>query len=68
MVACLNGAGGWQTEDDFAGAAAEFVEPIKTAYRDLHVYECPPNGQGVVALLMLNILENFEPRRPGPRG
>jgi gamma-glutamyltranspeptidase/glutathione hydrolase len=68
MVACLNGAGGWQTEDDFAGAAAEFVEPIKTAYRDLHVYECPPNGQGVVALLMLNILENFELAGLDPAG
>ena len=62
-------------------ARSEFVEPIHTAYRDLEVYECPPNGQGVVALLMLNILEGFElagldptrrratpsrrPRRPG---
>ena len=60
MVATLNGRRRLHTVEDFAAAAAEFVEPIHTAYRDLRVYECPPNGQGVVALLMLNILERFD--------
>lgn len=69
MVGSLRAMGGWHTAEDFAGAAAEFVEPIKTAYRgDLQVYECPPNGQGVVALLMLNILENFDLAKLDPRG
>jgi gamma-glutamyltranspeptidase/glutathione hydrolase len=60
MVAYLNSAGGLHTPADFAGATAEFVTPIRTAYRGLEVYECPPNGQGVIALLLLNILEGFE--------
>jgi gamma-glutamyltranspeptidase / glutathione hydrolase len=60
MVAHLRREGGLHTLDDFAGAAGEFVAPIRTAYRGLEVYECPPNGQGVIALLMLNILEGFE--------
>ena len=60
MVASLRGFGGVHTEADFAAAAAEFVTPIHTSYRDAIVYECPPNGQGVVALLLLNILERFD--------
>jgi gamma-glutamyltranspeptidase / glutathione hydrolase len=60
MVAALQGFGGVHTEADFAAATAEFVDPIHTAYRDTVVYECPPNGQGIVALLMLNILERFD--------
>jgi gamma-glutamyltranspeptidase / glutathione hydrolase len=69
MVASLRAAGGWHAEEDFAAARAELVEPIHTAYRgDLHVYECPPNGQGVVALAMLNILENFRLAGLDPRG
>ena len=68
MVATLNAAGGWHSVEDFAAARPEFVEPIHTAYRDLRVYECPPNGQGVVALLMLNILESFDLAGLDPRG
>jgi gamma-glutamyltranspeptidase/glutathione hydrolase len=60
MVATLRGLGGVHTLDDFAAAAAETVEPIHSAYRGVRVYECPPNGQGVVALLLLNLLEGFE--------
>ena len=60
MVAYLRGEGGLHTLDDFATAAGEFVSPIKTTYRGLEVYECPPNGQGVIALLILNVLEGFD--------
>jgi gamma-glutamyltranspeptidase/glutathione hydrolase len=63
MVASLRAAGGLHTEADFAAAAAELVTPIHTTYRDVVVYECPPNGQGVVALLLLNILERFDLRQ-----
>ncbi|MEK0082147.1 gamma-glutamyltransferase [Benzoatithermus flavus] len=64
MVASLQTAGGLHTEADFAAAAAEFVTPVHTTYRgDVVVYECPPNGQGIVALLLLNILERFDPRQ-----
>lgn len=59
MVATLRGLGGLHTAEDFAAARAETVEPIHSLYRDVRVYECPPNGQGVVALLMLGILEGF---------
>jgi gamma-glutamyltranspeptidase / glutathione hydrolase len=60
MVAALQGFGGVHTEADFAAAAAEVVSPIHTGYRDTVVYECPPNGQGIVVLQMLNILERFD--------
>jgi gamma-glutamyltranspeptidase/glutathione hydrolase len=60
MVATLEAAGGWHKVEDFAATKAELVEPIQTVYRDVRVYECPPNGQGIVALLMLNILECFK--------
>jgi gamma-glutamyltranspeptidase/glutathione hydrolase len=65
MVAALREFGGLHDEADFAAATAELVTPIHTGYRDCVVYECPPNGQGIVALLMLNILERFDLRQLG---
>ena len=49
--------GGTMTEDDLSKFSAEWVEPISTTYREWTVYELPPNGQGLAALEMLNILE-----------
>ncbi len=60
MVACLAARGGLHTLDDFATAKGEYVTPIRTAYRGFDVYECPPNGQGVTALIMLNILQGYD--------
>ena len=68
MVAFLQSLGGLHTVDDFATAAGAFVTPIKTSYRGLEVYECPPNGQGVTTLLMLNILEGLELAGLDPEG
>ncbi|MGB8472654.1 MAG: gamma-glutamyltransferase [Candidatus Acidiferrum sp.] len=51
--------GGTMTAADMAGFSAEWVEPISTTYRDWTVYEMPPNGQGMDALEMLNIMETF---------
>jgi gamma-glutamyltranspeptidase/glutathione hydrolase len=50
---------GTMTEKDLAEYSSEWVEPISTTYRDWTVYEMPPNGQGMAALEMLNIMEKF---------
>ncbi len=51
--------GGVMTAQDLAEFSGEWVEPISTTYRDWTVYELPPNGQGLAALVMLNIMGNF---------
>ena len=51
--------GGVMSADDLASFEAEWVEPISTTYRGWTVYELPPNGQGMAALEMLNIMERF---------
>lgn len=56
MVAYLRGIGGAHSLQDFASAQGEFVEPIQTEYRGFQLLECPPNGQGIVPLLMLNMI------------
>jgi len=50
---------GSMVAQDLAEFSSEFVEPISTTYRDWTVYELPPNGQGLAALEMLNIMETF---------
>jgi gamma-glutamyltranspeptidase/glutathione hydrolase len=55
----LKELGGLHEEDDFAAQRAEWVEPIHAPYRGYEVYECPPNGQGLAALMILRQLEGF---------
>jgi gamma-glutamyltranspeptidase / glutathione hydrolase len=50
---------GFLSKEDLAGYKAEWVVPIKVHYRGYDVWEMPPNGQGLVALLGLNILKGF---------
>ncbi|HEU4834672.1 MAG TPA: gamma-glutamyltransferase [Pyrinomonadaceae bacterium] len=52
--------GGFISRADLAAQKSDWVEPISTDYRGYTVYEIPPNGQGLTALLTLNILEGFD--------
>jgi gamma-glutamyltranspeptidase/glutathione hydrolase len=54
--------------DDLADFSAEWVEPISIDYRGWKVYELPPNGQGMAALEILNIMSTFQPDAGGPQG
>jgi gamma-glutamyltranspeptidase/glutathione hydrolase len=60
LVARLRAAGGLHTLDDLAATAPEYVRPISTVYRGHRVFECPPNGQGLGVLMMLNLLSGFD--------
>jgi gamma-glutamyltranspeptidase/glutathione hydrolase len=60
MVACLNGHGGVHTLNDFASQRSRYVEPIRSRYRGVDVVQMPPNAQGLVTLLILNILSGFD--------
>jgi gamma-glutamyltranspeptidase/glutathione hydrolase len=59
ILNCSAEHGGAFDASDFADFAAEWVSPLTTNYRGWDVYEIPPNSQGIAALIMLNILENF---------
>jgi gamma-glutamyltranspeptidase/glutathione hydrolase len=70
MVATLRAAGGLHTEEDFAKGllGAEYVTPIQRRWKGMDIYECPPNGTGIVALMMLGLLEGFGAPEGGPLG
>ncbi|MDP1625791.1 gamma-glutamyltransferase [Parvibaculum sp.] len=68
MVKKLNALGGFHTTEDFAATKSDYVTPIKTSYRGRDIYEIPPNGQGITALLMLNILSRTGLDGLDPRG
>ena len=55
--------GGYIRKSDLEKHEAMWVEPVSTRFRGYDVWEIPPNGQGIVALMALNILNNFEPSR-----
>ncbi|MBK7627900.1 MAG: gamma-glutamyltransferase [Bacteroidales bacterium] len=52
--------GGFLTYEDLSRHHSEWVEPVNTTYRGFDVWELPPNGQGIAALQILNILEGFD--------
>lgn len=58
--------GGTMTADDLASYSAEWVDPIHITYRDWNIYELPPNGDGMAALEMLNIMEQRPADPAGP--
>jgi gamma-glutamyltranspeptidase/glutathione hydrolase len=61
MVAELRARGGLHTEADFAAGlhGAEFVTPISGGFAGREVWECPPNGSGIVALMIMGILDGY---------
>lgn len=65
IVSDLQAAGGLLTMGDFEEQASEWADPVQTTYRDITCYQHPPNSQGVIHLLMLNILEGFDLRGMG---
>jgi gamma-glutamyltranspeptidase / glutathione hydrolase len=60
IVETMRKVGGCLSAADLSAHTSTWDEPISVAYRNLRVWECPPNGQGLTALLALNILEGFD--------
>src|SRR3546814_14785816 len=60
IVKRLKELNGLHEPEDFANQSSEYVEPVHAGYRGYDLYECPPNGQGITALVILRILEGFE--------
>src|SRR6266478_1131740 len=58
--AFMRANGGFLRKIDFEKHASTWVEPVSVNYRGYDVFELPPNGQGIAALQMLNILEGFD--------
>lgn len=68
MAATVSARGSFLTPEDFANHRGDVVTPISTNYRGLDLLEIPPNGQGITALILLNILENFDLAALDPSG
>ena len=66
IVAKSMALGGFFSLEDFANHSSTWVTPLHTNYRGYEVYELPPNGQGIAALEMLNILEGYDLKALGP--
>ncbi len=66
ILATSTALGGTMQADDLADFSAEWVDPISIVYRGWRVYELPPNGQGMAALEMLNIMSTLPADKAGP--
>jgi gamma-glutamyltranspeptidase/glutathione hydrolase len=65
MDAFMEQHGGYLSKEDLAAHHSEWVDPVSVDYRGWTVYELPPNGQGIAALQILNILEQDDIRKMG---
>jgi gamma-glutamyltranspeptidase / glutathione hydrolase len=61
----MKAQGGYLSEQDLANHHGEWVEPMSSNYRGYDVWELPPNGQGVTALQILNLMEGFDVKAMG---
>lgn len=68
IVGYLRGLGGTHRLEDFAEQKSFWVEPIATRYKDVELLEIPPSGQGIISLLLLNILSGFDLGKLDPTG
>ncbi len=59
IVNFINNQGGYFSLEDLSNFKPEWIDPVSTNYRGYDIWELPPNGQGIAALQMLNILENY---------
>ncbi|MCX7608242.1 MAG: gamma-glutamyltransferase, partial [Anaerolineales bacterium] len=60
IVSTVQEAGGCLSLDDLAAHTSTWDTPISTSYGGLRLWECPPNGQGITALIAINLLEGFD--------
>jgi len=65
IIACSRKHEGYLSHKDLREHTSDWVQPVSTSYRGYDVWELPPNGQGIAALEMLNILEGYDLRRMG---
>lgn len=65
MAHFIQEQGGFLSVEDLAGFETEWIEPVSTNYRGYDVWELPPNGQGIAALQMLNVLEKYDLKKYG---
>ena len=68
IIKSLKNLGGYHTLEDLANVSCNYVEPWVSNYRNVELIELPPNGQGATALLLGNILSNFELNTMDPIG
>ena len=65
IVETVNQQGGYFTLRDLSEFEPEWIDPVSSNYRGYDVWELPPNGQGIAALQILNILENYDIKKLG---
>jgi gamma-glutamyltranspeptidase/glutathione hydrolase len=65
IAAFMEREGGFLSYEDLASHRSEWVDPVSSTYRGYEVWELPPNGQGIAALQILNILEGYDIRGMG---
>ena len=65
IAAYMKRNGGFLSYEDMAAHQSEWIEPVSTNYRGYDVWELPPNGQGIAALQILNIMEQYDVKSMG---